>query len=95
MNEPNDDAAPRGLRAWWQSPPRSGMQRLISPWEYRNLRTFGLARIAGGAVATAAGVICLAYSAFGWAAFFLAIAAANFAGGYWFLRIDSSGSSRS
>ena len=77
MNASNDHTAPKGLRGWWQSPPRSGMQRLISPWEYRHLRVFGLMRIAGGSIATGAGVICLAYNAYGWAAFFLALGAAN------------------
>jgi hypothetical protein len=66
------------------------MRRFIAPYEYRRLRFFGTARIAGGAVATAAGLICLAYGVYGWAAFFLVIAAANFAGGYWELSIDRS-----
>jgi hypothetical protein len=43
--------------------------------------------MAGGGVAAAAGVICLSYAAYGWAAFFLAIAALNLAGGYWYLTI--------
>ena len=43
------------------------MQRLINPWEYRHLRAFGITRIAGGAVAAVAGVICLSYTAYGWA----------------------------
>ncbi len=80
----------RGWREWWQTPPRSGFTRMISPWEYRHLRFFGVARIAGGGVAAAAGLICLAYGAYGWAAFFLAIAALNLAGGYWYLTIDRS-----
>jgi hypothetical protein len=92
MNAPNDDTAAKGLRGWWLSPPRSGLQRWISPWEYRHLRAFGLTRIAGGSVAAGAGVICLSYGVYGWAAFFLAIAAGNFAGGYWYLSIDRSAS---
>ena len=40
MRAPNDDTAPKGLRGWWASPPRSGMQRIISPWEYRYLRAW-------------------------------------------------------
>jgi hypothetical protein len=68
------------------------MQRLISPWEYRHLRGFGVMRVGGGSVAAGAGVICLAYSAHDWAAFFLAIGALNIAGGYWYLTIDSSAS---
>jgi len=94
MNGPNDNTAAKGLRAWWAYPPRPGLQRLINPWEYRRLRTFGVMRIAGGSVAAAAGVICLAYGVYGWAAFFLIIAALNLAGGYWFLSIDRSAPAR-
>jgi hypothetical protein len=90
MNAANDNTAPRGLRGWWQSPPRSGMRLLINPIEYRNLRAFGVMHIAGGSVAAAAGLICLAYGVYGWAAFFLAIGAAHLAGGYWYLTIDRS-----
>ena len=77
MNAPNDNAAARGLRGWWLTPPRAGTQRLISPWEYGHLGVFGGIRIAGGSVATAAGVVCLSYRVYGWAAFFLVIGAAN------------------
>ena len=94
MNASKDNDAPQGPRGWWASPPRSGMQRLISPWEYRHLRAYGVTRIAGGSVAAAAGVVCLAYGAYGWAAFFLVIGAANLAGGYWYLTIDRSESAR-
>ena len=54
---------------------------------YRHLRGFGVTRIAGGSVAAAAGVVCLAYGVYGWAAFFLVLAALNLAGGYWFLAV--------
>jgi hypothetical protein len=84
----------KGLRGWWLTPPRSGIYRLIAPWEYRHLRVFGLTRIAGGIVAAAAGVICLSYAAYGWAAFFLAVGALNFAGGSWFLTVARSASPR-
>jgi hypothetical protein len=94
MNTQNDNTAPKGLRGWWLSPPRPGMHRLIVPFEYRHLRGFGVTRIAGGSVQAAAGVICLAYGVYGWAAFFLVIAALNFAGGYWYLTIDRSASAR-
>jgi len=90
MNAPNDNTAPKGLRGWWASPPRPGMQRLINPWEYRHLRAFGLTRIAGGSVAAAAGVICLSCGVKGWAAFFLIIGALNLAGGSWYITIDRS-----
>jgi hypothetical protein len=36
MNAANDNAARKGLRGWWASPPRPGMQRLIN---YRNTAT--------------------------------------------------------
>jgi hypothetical protein len=67
------------------------MQRLIAPLEYRHLRAFGVTRIFGGSVAAGAGVICLAYGVYGWAAFFLAVGAGNLTGGYWYLTIDRSG----
>jgi hypothetical protein len=94
MYAPNDNTAPKGLRGWWASPPRSGMQRLIAPYEYRHLRFFGVGRISGGSVAAAAGVICLSYGVYGWAAFFLVIAALNLAGGSWYLTIDRSAPAR-
>ena len=94
MNASNDNTTAKGLRGWWQSPPRPGMQRLINPWEYRHLRAFGLTRIAGGSAAVAAGVICLSYDAYAWAAFFLVIAMLNLAGGYWFLTVAHSAPAR-
>jgi hypothetical protein len=90
MNAPDDNTAPKGLRGWWLSPPRPGVQRLIAPWEYRHVRGFGVTRIFGGSLAAAAGVVCLAYSAYGWAAFFLVIGALNLAGGYWYITIARS-----
>jgi hypothetical protein len=95
MNAPNDHPVAKGLRGWWASPPRSGMQRLIVPWEYRHLRLFGITRVAGGCVAAAAGVVCLSYDVYGWAAFFLVIGLANLAGGCWYVTIDRSASGRS
>jgi hypothetical protein len=94
MNAPHDNTAPKGLRGWWLSPPRSGMRRLIAPWEYRHIRAFGVTRIAGGSVAAAAGVICLSYGVYGWAAFFLVLAALNLAGGYWYTTIARSAPAR-
>lgn len=94
MNAPNDNAAPKGLRGWWLSPPRPGMQRLINPIVYRHLRFFGVGHIAGGSVQAAAGVVCLSYRAYGWAGFFLVLAALNLAGGSWYLTIDRSAPAR-
>jgi hypothetical protein len=94
MNAPSDNAAAKRLRGWWASPPRPGLQRLISPWEYRHLRVFGVTRIAGGSVAAGAGVVCLSYRVYGWAAFFLVIGTLNLGGGYWYLTIDRSASAR-
>jgi hypothetical protein len=90
MNASNDKPTARGLRGWWLSPPRSGMQRLISPWEFRHLRLFGGTRVAGGSIAGFAGLICLSYGVYGWAAFFLVLAVLNLAGGGWFLSIARS-----
>ena len=94
MNVPNGNTAAKSLRGRWASPPRPGLQRLIYPWEYRHILTFGVIRIAGGCVEAAAGLICLAYSVYGWAAFFLVLGALNLAGGYWFLTIARSRSVR-
>jgi hypothetical protein len=94
MRAPNDNTAPKGLRGWWASPPRSGMRRLIVPYEYRHLRVLGVTRTAGGSVAAASGLICLSYGVYGWAAFFLVLGALNLAGGYWYLTIDRSGPAR-
>jgi hypothetical protein len=92
MRPPNDDTAAKRLRRWWLTPPRPGLQRLIHPWEYRHLRAFGLIRVAGGSVAAFAGVVCLAYGVYGWAAFFLVLAGLNLAGGCWELTIARSAS---
>jgi hypothetical protein len=94
MNAPTDNTAPKGLRGWWLSPPRPGMQRLIVPYEYRHLRVFGVGRIAGGSVAAAAAAVCLSYGVYEWAAFFLVLGALNLAGGYWYLTITRSASAR-
>jgi hypothetical protein len=85
----------KGLRERWLGSPRPGIYRLIPPWVYRHPRFFGVGHIAGGTVQAAAGLICLAYSAYGWAAFFLVIAALNLAGGSWYLTIAPAASARS
>jgi hypothetical protein len=87
MSATNHNPAPKGLRGWWLSPPRPGMQRLICPWEYRRARAFGILRIVGGLVAVTAGLICLSYAAYGWAALFLIVGLGNLAGGYWELTV--------
>jgi hypothetical protein len=84
----------KGLRGWWRTPLRSGIYRLIAPWEYRHLRFAGVTRIAGGSVAAAAGVVCLSYGVYGWAAFFLILGALNLAAGSWYITIARSASVR-
>jgi hypothetical protein len=92
MNASDDNTAAKGLRGRWASPPRSGMQRLIAPWEYRHLRVSGFVRIAGGSVDVFAGVVCLSYRVYGWATFFLVLGALNLAGGSWYLTLARSAS---
>jgi len=94
MNAPNDNAGPRSFRDWWRYPPRPGLQRFINPWEYRHVGLFGAIRIVGGGVAAVAGIICLSYGVWGWAAFFLAIAGLNLAAGFWYLSIARSATAR-
>ena len=93
-NAPKDNTARGRLRKWWLSPPRTGMQLLINPWEYRHVRVFGIVRIVSSIVATAAGVICLSYGALGWAVFFLALGVVLLAVGFWYITIARSASLR-
>jgi hypothetical protein len=80
--------APQDNSAFWAS----GMRRLIMPWERRHLRFFARGRMAGGIVSAVCGLLTLSFGGsdrktYGWAAFFLANAAANIAGGYWQLTV--------
>ena len=99
MNEPNDNTAPKGLRGWWASPPRSGMRRIIAPWEYRHLRFSAGLRIGAGIVLAGLGVVTLVGGSFtakavGWALLFLAAGAGSFAWAAWDLAIARSASAR-
>jgi len=84
MNAQNDNTAPSSTTTWWRwgTPPRSGMQRIIAPWEYRHLRAWAGARTAIGIVLAGLGVVTLFGGSFspkaaGFAALFLAAAAAQ------------------
>jgi len=90
MNVRHDTTARKGLRGWWLTPERPGLQRLINPWEFRRLNFFGITRLAGSSVAAAAGFICLSYVAYAWAAFFLVVGALNLAFGSWEITIARS-----
>ena len=70
------------------------MRRLLAPFEYRHVHVFGVTRIVGGVVAATAGVVCLSYGVYGWAAFFLVLGALNLAGGSWYLTIARSAPAR-
>ena len=97
MNATTINTAPKTLREWWASPPRSGMRRVIWPFEYRHLRAFAAVRIAAGIALTGVGVFVLfggsaSTIAVGWAALFLTAAAASFSLAYWLLTIARSAS---
>jgi len=97
MNAQNDNRTPKGLRAWWASPARSGLRRIIAPWEYRHLRTWARARIAVGNLLALCGLVTLSIGSTGWnryglAALFLVAAAAQFSFAYWELTIARSAS---
>ena len=99
MNAPDDNTAPKGLRGWWASPPRSGMHRIISPWEYRHPRAVARVRMAAGIVLAGLGAVTLVGGSFttkaaGWAMLFLAAAAASFAWAAWDLAIARSAADR-
>lgn len=93
MNAPNDKAAPNGLRGWWLSPPRPGVQRLISPWEYRHLHSVAPVRFAAGGFQLGIGLVLLSLGRqagtaaerrkmYRLSAWFLVPAVGNFLGGY-------------
>ena len=99
MNARNDNTGPSGPRGWWASPARSGMQRIISPWEYRHLRVFAGVRIAAGAALVGLSAVTLNFGGndgktYAWALFFLALAAANVAFASWELNIAGSAAAR-
>ncbi len=99
MNAPNDNTAPKGLRGWWLTPPRPGLQRLIHPWEYRHLSAVARVRIAAGVVFVGLGAVTLVggsstTKAVVWAILFLAAAAGSFAWAAWDLAIARSARDR-
>ena len=99
MYAPTDNTAPKDLRRWWASPPRSGRQRMISPWEYRHLRPWAGVRMASGIVVAGLGAVTLSFGGndwktYGWTMVFLALAAAQFSFAYWELTIARSASPR-
>jgi hypothetical protein len=99
MNARTDNTAPKGLRGSWASPPRSGLRRIISPWEYRHLRFWARVRIGAGIVLVGLSVVTLAFGGndwktAAWTMAFLAMAAANVAFAYWELTIARSAAAR-
>jgi hypothetical protein len=93
MNAPHDNAAAKGLRGWWLSPPRPGMQRLISPWENRHLRAVAPVRFAAGGFQFGIGLVLLSLGRqagtdaerrkmYRLSAWFLVPAVGNLLGGY-------------
>jgi hypothetical protein len=99
MNARNENTGPKGLRGWWASPPRSGMRRIIPPFEYRHLYAMGSVRLAVGTILAGLGVTTLVGGSFtavavAWAAFFLVLAVLQFLVGGWYLAITRSAAPR-
>jgi hypothetical protein len=102
MNAQNDNTAPSPTttRWHWGTPPRSGMQRIIAPWEYRHLRAWAGVRITAGIVLAGLGAVTLFGGFFstkgaGLVTLFLAAAAAQLLFAAWELAIARSASSPS
>src|SRR5579862_10072754 len=96
-----DTAAAKDLRQWWLSPPRAGLHRLISPWEYRHLGAAGATRAAGGGFQLGIGLVLLSLGRqantdrerrkmYLLSTCFLVSAAGNLAAGYWYSAIAGS-----
>jgi hypothetical protein len=99
MYASHDSTAPTGLRGWWASPPRSGLQRIISPPEYRHLRGFAGIRIAAAAALVGLAVVTRSlggndWPAYAWTAWWLVLATAQFSHGAWDLAIDRTAAPR-
>ena len=105
MNAPNGNIAAKGLRGWWLTPPRPGLHRLISPWEYRHLGVAGVTRAAAGGFQLGIGLVLLSLGRsaetdqerrrmYRLSAWFLVPAAGNLVGGYWYITIARSASAR-
>jgi hypothetical protein len=95
MHAPNDNPAPKSLREWWSSPPRSGMRLIISPWEYRHLRAGARLHLAGGIVFAGLAIVTLSFGGddwktYAWTMAFLAAALVNVAFACWELTIARS-----
>jgi hypothetical protein len=94
-NRPDDNAAAEGPG----SSARSGIRRIISPWEYRHLRFWAGVRIGAGTVLAGLGIVTLGFGGndaktYGWTMAFLALAAANVAFARWELAIARSQAGR-
>jgi hypothetical protein len=105
MNAPSDNTAQKGPRRWWLTPSRPGMQRFISPWEYRHLRVSGVTRAAAGGFQLGIGLVLLSLGRqagtdrergkmYRLSAWFLVPAAGNLASGYWYTTIAPSARDR-
>ena len=95
MNAQHDNTGPNGPFGRWMSPPRSGMRRVIAPWEYRHLRGFARLRVAAGAALVGLSFVTLVggsltTEAVAWAVPFLMAGVANLAYAAWELNIARS-----
>ena len=101
MSAPADNSTGQGLRAWWLTPQRPRLQRLISPWEYRHLPVSGVTRAAAGGFQLGIGLVLLSLGRsaetdqerrkmYRLSAWFLVPAAGNLASGYWYTTIVRS-----
>lgn len=97
MHAQTDNPAASPATTQRSTPPRSGMRRLIVPWEYRHLRGCARVHIAAGIVLAALGAVTLFGGSFtakavGFAVVFLAVAVGQFLFAAWELAIARSAS---
>ena len=89
----------QALREWWADPPRTGIRRILTPWQCRHLRFFAGVGIAFGFVAVGLAVTTLVAggpdgATYGWTTAFMVLAGVSFAFGYWLLSIARSEDAR-
>ena len=94
MNAPNDNTAREVSASGGEIPRDPACSASSTRGSTATSASSGPRALSAASSRSSAGIICLAYGVWGWAAFFLVIAALNFGGGAWYLSIVRSTTAR-